>query len=324
MNVASPTGTNSTANKTSGRYQGAIGHFSYIGCELAYSSTSTVQGHVYDGNGSGVPGVLISVGQVDVLTNEDGFYSTQAPSGSQIDVGIFPDYYGTPVSQTVTPFGNTTVNLNVPTLITLSGQFVDCDGLPVPANILVSWGGSMNLASYSTSGSFSIQIPSTPTADVSAYGNGAEIGTVIAATGDVDFGNIELCPPPAPPPTGPMYAVLNGGLLPYYNATLTAVSHKYGYYIVASLATSCEGYLSDGTSFISIYFNGNTTGTYPIGGSNMVYIDDSGTFSSFDSGTITVTRYDEVWGLIEGTFTGTGPDGLSGSGVFSVVRKADQ
>ncbi|MBN2681871.1 MAG: carboxypeptidase regulatory-like domain-containing protein [Bacteroidales bacterium] len=327
MNVASPTGTNSTANKTSGRYQGAVGHFSYIGCELAYGSTSIVQGHVYDGNGQGVGGVMVSVGQVNVMTNEAGFYSAQAASGVQIDVGIFPDYYGTPVSQTVTPFGNTTVNLTVPTLVTVSGQIVDCDGLPIPANILIEWGGSMSLASYTTSGNFAIQMPASPSADISIYGNGTEIGALIYPSGDINLGVIELCPPPTPPPTGPMYATINGGSLPYTNYTITAVTQKYGHYYPSMTYTSGYGLASDNESYISLTFFGGSTGTYVLGSSmTEVYIFDhaNGLSLMVENGTLTVTRYDDVWGLIEGFFSGNTPDGESVTGVFSFVRKPDQ
>ncbi|HBS85935.1 MAG: hypothetical protein A2W91_08730 [Bacteroidetes bacterium GWF2_38_335] len=328
-NVASPTGTNSTANKTSGRYQGALGHFSYIGCELAYTSYSTVKGHVIDGNGNGVPGVLVTVGQANVITDEQGFYSRSVASGQQIDVGIFPTYFGTAVSTTITPYGNTVVDLNVPTLVTLSGTFVDCDGNPTAANIIIE-NGSLVIETYTSSGEFAVQVPSSPSVDVYIHGNGAMLSNTIPATADVSFGFVELCPPADPPLTGPMYVYLNGGPMTFVNEQVNFGYAKYGYFSVGAEEFSISGRVSStSTDDIALHFYGTTLGTYITGtncGGSMGLTDPPYTTAGFQpGGTMTITRIDEVGGLIEGVYDVYGTsDGVHLTGTFSVVRLPDQ
>jgi len=162
LSAATPTGTNSTASQTGGRYRGALGHFSYVGCELAYISTTKVKGHVTDDSGNGVPGVIVSVGQIHVITNETGYYERIVPSGVAINVGIFPDYFGTIIPpQNVTPSGNTTVNLSVPDLVAVTGRFVDCDGNPVPGHV-VAWDMNNLIEVFTTSNTFLIYVPIRP------------------------------------------------------------------------------------------------------------------------------------------------------------------
>ena len=177
---------------------------------------------------------------------------------------------------------------------------------------------------YTTTGDFELQIPSTPSADIYAYGNGAEMASLIYPSTDIDLGEITLCPPPTPPPTGTMNFTLNGGPESYANQVIYMVTHKYGYYYPSSLYTSIEGQASDG-SWISISFDGMSVGTYEIGTAGSGFIEYFPEWSdSFDSGTITVTRYDDEWGLIEVTINITTIDGTSVTGPFSVVRKSDQ
>lgn len=106
----------------------------------------------------------------------------------------------------------------------------------------------------------------------------------------------------------------------YYHVDTTGMGSNYTY-------VDCSG--TDGYMFIS-FDNIQSPGSYSIGSTVGVHIAPPGVSQqlSFSSGTLTITRYDNVGGLIEGTFSGVCTDGtytynVTG-GSFSMIRSPNQ
>lgn len=312
-------GSSNTAQQNGNQYQGALGHFSFFSCEVAYSLASTVQGTVTDANGIPISGVYVSVGESYALTDHTGHYSRIVPSGVTIDVQIV-NYYGVPVfGGTVTPYGNTVVDMQVPVLNLVSGTLVDCNGNPVPGHVIITTAANEIASTYTTTGNFTMVAPSTPF-DIYAYGNNAHYDLMFFSPPAFPyyFGNISLC---QPPPVGLNYVILNGGMMNYCGYNHSFQNTHDGYYDSGSHITSI--YVTDafgGT--LSISFIGGTTGTFTIDGvDNMVNL--SLVVGPLENGTITVSRYDPVGGLIEGSFSTIDQEGTQVDGYFSVVRRPD-
>lgn len=314
-------GGTGSAHKVGGKLRGRVGHFSYISCEIGYKSTATIFGNVSDTNGNVVPGVLVKIGESYAVTDAQGNYSRNVIAGLPVTVEIYPDYFGITIPpKTVTPYGNKTVNFTVPAQRRVTGRLVDCAGQKVPGHLsFYLAGGTMGVVSvYTTDGNFTVHLPFFATdPDIRAYGNNMhkEISVMLSANPE-DIGDIVLCPPP---PIGNNFVTINGDSLTFY--TLTGFDNYTGTYYSASGETGID--LSGPNGYIYIYFDGHTTGTFNII-SCYAEIPSENWMGNMVSGTVTVTRYDEVGGLIEGTFTGTFDDGSQITNAeFSVIRQND-
>ncbi len=105
--------------------------------------------------------------------------------------------------------------------------------------------------------------------------------------------------------------------------------------IAGGTVTGIVADASTGPSQIGFLINGTTAGTYTVAADTLVvlYTDDVDTaFTAINglagSGSVTITSYGAVGGLIEGTFFAVVDDGASTtldiiSGTFSVVREPD-
>ena len=95
----------------------------------------------------------------------------------------------------------------------------------------------------------------------------------------------------------------------------------YTHFIALPIEEEWSGGLQD---WITISFIGESEGTYPI--YHITYTED-GTHYSLLNGSITITKYEEVGGVIEGTFTAEVSDNGTTieieSGQFRVIRVAD-
>ena len=109
------------------------------------------------------------------------------------------------------------------------------------------------------------------------------------------------------------------------NATLSDQSLTsllyYTHFIALPIETEWSGGLQ---KFITISFEGSAEGSYPI--YHIVY-DEDGTAYFLVNGSITITKYEEVGGVIEGTFTAEVSDNGTTieieSGQFRVIRVYD-
>ncbi|MFH2142245.1 MAG: carboxypeptidase-like regulatory domain-containing protein [Bacteroidota bacterium] len=301
-----------TAYKQGNEVQGAVGHFSYVSCEVAYTSIAKVLGTVTDINGNPVPGVNVKVGESYAITDGNGFYSRQVPAGVPIDVEVV-SYFGAGYGlASITPYNNTTHNITgLPVPQTITGQLVDCSGSLIAGHIYISSSGYYT-TSYTTTGNFSITV-TAGAYDIWVYGNNDHFDAMFQVI--TDWGQITLCPPPA---VGQNYVVMTGGP-DHYNGEIFSFSTTLDGYAYPGY-TYCYCYQAL-NNYMTVYFSGTTTGTYVIDGSNN-YVDivlpTGGGIS--ESGTLQVTRYDEPGGLIEGQFSGVSSDGTQVTGYFSVIR----
>ncbi len=84
----------------------------------------------------------------------------------------------------------------------------------------------------------------------------------------------------------------------------------------------------EGRAFFEINLNGKTAATYNLspGFNDFIYLPTSSTFSSANTGYITITKYDTIANLISGNYTGLSAAGTGGNftisnGVINNIRK---
>ncbi|GAB4283189.1 MAG: hypothetical protein Kow0068_08000 [Marinilabiliales bacterium] len=317
LKMANYSGSNiNQATKTGGKYQGALGHFSFISCELAYTMTANVRGTVTDINGNPVPGVLVQVGQSYAITDANGYYNREVPAGVQMQVGI-PDYFGAPYGlQNITPYNITVHNITgLPVTQTVTGKLVDCDGNPIAGHINIDILGYI-ISTYTQTGTFAINTPAG-SFDFYAYGNNSHYDQQFVV--NPNLGNITLCPQYT---LGQSYVVLTGGPMMfsgYVHPFDQGTFQGYVYYTSNPLTSILAGDTGN-MDYLSVSVDGDATGTYTIGFNAQVDIELRGDLITLETGTVQISRFDPVGGLIEGTFSGTASDGTQATGAFSVYR----
>jgi len=336
--------------KQGNNYQCQVRHFSYWQTAVPHTGSGTIIGRVVDANGQPVPGLKVTIGQYYAVTNFNGHYHLKVSDHISIPVSVLPvDYFGQgvgPVSAGPLNDGQIdTVNLTVPAMQTLTGNVVNCVSHNIPAFVKFTFydfqsNSDRTIQTFAQYGSFTFQVPSGVTSGtLVAYANGSsqtESPVLDGSTGgtqDVQICNIQL---------GPTNFTISGGIYgtgEFFND----FPWKDGYYVTSSQQTiiECNGAGKD----IYINFDGNSTGTFNIQGSGYMplksrsgdtamvslYIDTNNNNIEMNSGTLEVTKYSGVGGIIKGSFTGTGV--INGdttmtqyniSGQFSVQRLADQ
>ncbi|OFX18362.1 MAG: hypothetical protein A2033_14020 [Bacteroidetes bacterium GWA2_31_9] len=133
------------------------------------------------------------------------------------------------------------------------------------------------------------------------------------------------------PSQGSAQYTIDGGI--YTNQTFSLFDSFYAFYHVDTTGSGsnytyidCSG--SDGYFFMSLD-NVQSVGSYTITTGVGAHFSPPGSSQiTMQSGTIIITRYDSVGGLIEGTFSGTCIDGTYtytvSNGSFSMIRSANQ
>ena len=322
-----------TSNRNGDKVISEIGHFSSWNCNIGYQNKATVTGYVKDANNSPVAGVKVAVGQNDVYTDVYGKYTCKVPAGTSINVGI-SDYYGsalvTPAPQNYTLSANETksINFSVPNMRMISGKLVNCSGSAVVGKVILRWTNNFSTVFSKSDGTFSLPINLGISGGIIyAYGNQTSTYVYVPDTTN-SLGNIILCPPVV---TGAnQFTIIGTTLFPNSKTFSSFNISKTGTYNSMSGTTSIIADGDDG--YISMDIPGKSTGQYIIGGATPLltcFINISAYSFSNDliSGTINVTKYSSVGGLIEGNFTGkitnAGDTATITNGKFSVVRQAD-
>ncbi len=337
-------------SKQGNNYMCQVRHFSYWQTANAHSGAGTIVGKVTDTYGNPVAGVKVTIGQYYAVTNFNGNYHLDVPDNLSIPVSILPvDYFGQGTGPIVIPPLNDgqvdTADLILPAMQILSGNVVNCVGNNIPAFVKFTFYDPQSLTdrtiqTFAQYGSYTFSVPQNIfSGTLTAYANGTSVtaspslnGTT-GGTQDVQICVMQL---------GPTDITISGGI--YGSGTFIngPFPYKGGYYMNLSQQTSVECY--GGGKDMYVYFDGNSTGTFNIfgyaykngfksgsGDTAMIslYLDTNQI--EMNSGTLEITRYDGVGGLIEGNFSGYGT--IYGdttmtlyniSGEFSVQRHDDQ
>ncbi|PKP20147.1 MAG: hypothetical protein CVU05_09755 [Bacteroidetes bacterium HGW-Bacteroidetes-21] len=325
--TAGVAGAGGSAAKQGDKYVGEVIHFSSWTCEnICTGLPAIINGKVTDGTNP-IAGVPMVVGSSIVYTDINGNFSQKVPAGINVPVGIKPGYLGNTQNPLfIGPLTNEEVyqipsDFVLTTISYITGQLVNCTGTPVQGNVIFNSYSQMSSSPTDATGHFSIPVSTSMMYGyLIAHGNTTTTEQYINIMSlPYDAGQITLCPPI---PTGPNQITFNGTL---YNSFTENSSEVY-------MGNMTSIYLYDPITYdhIQLQLNGITTGTYTIDTAN-VYVNGtvggstSGThFESAAGGTITVTKFNPVGGLIEGTFTAVCRlTGYSYTGKFSVVRGQD-
>ncbi len=308
-----------SGRKTGGKYTASVGHFSLWSMQTKTTDYGTITGRVTDCNNEPVNGVRVQVGQTYAVTNNDGIYSSVVATGiDNIVVQVLAeDYFGNasiPIVENALTNGETRANIDIQLACvgTITGQLVNCEGQPVPGQVVVS-DGMINLAkTYTENGYFELKFDQNATS-YTIYAKGYNYSTEVFVNGapfPYNAGDIVLCPP-VPPPPGSNKVTIDGTTYTDFNVTAEG-----GIYV-----PNISLYAQGSNDYFSLELeNATGVGPWPIHNGN---ISIGGQYYEINSGTGIINAFDEVGGRIIGTFTGTGMQGEAISGSFNMKRNPD-
>lgn len=159
------------AYRVENTYVGVVAQFGTWCIGLPSVGTAVVEGRVTCGDASPLSGVVVTVGQAKVITDEDGVYRRRIPAGTSISVGIDAgDNLGVAVpARSIGPVAadqRVTQDINVAPCPTIyAAQLVDCSDRPSGGIIRLSYatgipfGGGNTIVSASVRGDFRIIVP---------------------------------------------------------------------------------------------------------------------------------------------------------------------
>lgn len=110
-------------------YEGTVKHFSWWNLDYPYQQ-GTVEGHVYNSEGTPVPNITVHVGQRTTKTNSFGYYRQDVPAGEAFSVSVHSEDYGNYPGDAIanveplTPYEVRTVNLTLTKLYKVTGRLV--------------------------------------------------------------------------------------------------------------------------------------------------------------------------------------------------------
>lgn len=319
-----------SADKNGSKFEHEVGHFSYWSTQVTSPDYGKIVCRVIDASGHPISGVRVQVGQAYGITGENGTFERKVPTGITIPVAVRAyDFYGISVVSNQAPWSSyeeRLVELQLPVdLDRVQGTVVDCNNAPIEAMVALSWNGFVSNI-YTTNGTFNL-----PTqAGMSGYMLNIltdHVDTLIPINvnyGLTDLGNISICAPE-----------------PLSTHNLVEVTNPDSTVTYTNFNTVAEGYMELDTIFneisqtyinisgadgqIDLYLSHiGSAGSYPIGVDVSCYFMSSQSMSyQLESGTVNITEYGEVGGLIKGTVDGATMYGETLHIEFEVIRSAN-
>jgi protocatechuate 3,4-dioxygenase beta subunit len=298
-------------------YVGQVSHFTTWNCDYPAIRT-TIKGKVVDCNGTPLSGIWVLIDQYPVITNSEGIYTSFIPSDLAVEVSVPSSQNfgisGSPIAAGPYPAEQTTIlsDLTVTCPASFTGTLIDCNNNPTPGIIVASWTGGSSTSTSSANGTFKIVVAPNQAVSIIGYTydgfKSLPVNSTSTALGNVtSVGQISVCS---------ITVALNttfkitGGIYNNTDFMITQIGASSMYYTSADLT-----YISIGNQTNSRYFNcnfkGNTTGTFnPDPAINQylsinLYNEGIVSDSAISNIPFTITKYESVGGVIEGTYQGT-------------------
>lgn len=192
-----------SASRVGSTYVGTVTHFTDWNLDLPNARRAFIEGRVTCGANIPLAGILVNIGQVTVVTNQDGVYKRRVPADIAFDVEV-KGSRNDGVSAGVVTVGpiaeNQTLTKDIvvsscPTI--LQAQIVDCSNNPIGGFLQIVSTNGVKIAS-STTGKITVPVPGGIALTLEGY---STAGLTIASTpvapitaGSVfDVGNLKAC-----------------------------------------------------------------------------------------------------------------------------------
>lgn len=162
------------AVNTGGRYIGTVTHFTDWNLDRPNSRVAILEGQVTCGENKPLSGVIVDIGQVSVVTDQDGMFRRRVPADLAFDIQVRAERNDGissaainvgPIAQNQTLRRDITVS-PCPTMI--EAQMVDCNDAPIGGFLQVITPTGVKLAS-STTGRMLVTVPASAALTLEGY-----------------------------------------------------------------------------------------------------------------------------------------------------------
>jgi hypothetical protein len=315
------------ATKQGNRYVGTVKHFSSWNVD-APKPFAKVKGCIFEPCGSlrGMANMLISVGQTTAMTDANGNFTATVPSDIPYTIKVDRKHNGGigGVSQAMPALpkeGSTTQNISLPCSPYVTGRLNTCAGQPMVGFVTMFIDG-VNIGSTFTdeNANFKLFAPKGKTVVLKAFDMLSHYSETTVEMPDNDNGkeipSIKLCDTKVLEETS---FIINGA---GYNNKLWVMSGEgkptvtSGFYDIGEDETVCV--ITHNNNTLSIKFQGGTTGTYDED-VDLIFIINNVAYASEEGAKVVITKYEDVGGIIEGTFTGTLKE-VTGNKTFTLTN----
>lgn|GEM_PF-5949410 len=303
-------------------------HFSWWNCDIGTNSP-LIKGKVVDCNGMPVPNIVVTVnGWATTLTNQNGEWQGQVPSGSTLTVQVLASNNNGIVLNSqieiVPALSNNQIfivpDLIIPCPTRITGQLKNCNGSEIIDGLIVTTWASGNNFLYGVNGTFNMPVPGNTFITLNAFSfdniNQYSFTTSfqsLSTNSTLTIDSIYLC-------TTISISYENGFILngDGYNNRLFIIDTTDAIGSYDGLNTTCSVFGIDSLSgincFFSVGFIGNVAGIYNYNTAlNDLFMDVDGNLDSLNyqsyfwpsQGTFEISEYGLIGGRIIGTFSGT-------------------
>lgn len=192
-----------SASLVGSNYVGTVSHFTDWNLDVPNARRAFIEGRVTCGANIPLAGIVVKVGQVTLVTNQDGAYRRRVPADLAFDVevqgsrndGISAGAVSVgPIAENQTLTHDIVVS-SCPTI--LQAQIVDCSNNPIGGFVQVVYTGGVKIASSST-GKITVPVPGGTALTLEGYSTAgltfASTPVAPIAAGTVfDAGNLKAC-----------------------------------------------------------------------------------------------------------------------------------
>lgn len=191
------------ATLSGGQYVGTVTHFTDWNLDVPGARRAFIEGRVTCGEDTPLAGIVVEIGQVSAVTDQDGFYRRRVPADFAFDVSVkgarnegvsaAPSTVG-PIAENQTLRKDISVS-PCPTL--LQAQIVDCNDAPIGGFLQVITPTGVKVAS-STTGKITVTVPAGVALTLEGYStDGRTITSTpvapIAGGSIFDAGKLKAC-----------------------------------------------------------------------------------------------------------------------------------